>query len=348
LNAALRVQLLNRFGPGAHLIEVDEPPRSDRLIGLNGKARLPSLWRFRRDALLRVLEELLAQHEYAAANRVFEKALRKEELEGLASTSDLLRHADARFRLDFKAAVDALDRQVHRTGQSAQWRNSAGADLLSAQRLVELIDTAAALLSKEDYGGFVVRAAMINETALRQLASLLTGVRFAGRTVNRRRLSGTHLEPLREANVPLQTQSILLNRKVYTILIREALKKAEPDVKEAAQVALSRINSLTGLAELRNRFVHEARCSAEDVVNAFPQCRTDFRNQMTHLLDAMRSVRRRTATDGHVVDNLYGRLNTAILNAIKQGPKRTGGSSDSRRKAGGPRPKGITSSALVQ
>lgn len=72
MNAALRERIVQRFGPHALLIEIDEPPEGERWTGNEGRARIINSWPFRRDGVLRLLENLLTRYDYGGALRLIE------------------------------------------------------------------------------------------------------------------------------------------------------------------------------------------------------------------------------------------------------------------------------------
>ena len=158
MNSALRERAVQHFGPRAWLVETDELSKDDRASGKEGTATVTSSWPFRKQSVLRLLEDFLNRHDYSAAWRLLTfHAVKSREAKAY------IEHALARTNLDFDGAVECLNGCT--LPADAEWENSAtDKNEWCLQRLDDLAESARVAFERRDYAGFLYRVKTFHES----------------------------------------------------------------------------------------------------------------------------------------------------------------------------------------
>ncbi len=168
LNSALAQHVIARFGPRAHLVEVDEPPDIEqRKAGVVGQARLVDTWPIRRQQLIRQARVLLDRFDFEGARLLLEH-------EGVDDKTVLvyLRHGHARQNLDMAAAAEFNE------GIPEDWRCDPAVEW-SSQRLRDVADAAGIAYDRADYLTYLALVSTFRENLLR-VALFASGWQLGG------------------------------------------------------------------------------------------------------------------------------------------------------------------------
>lgn len=326
MNSALQGLALDRFGSRAVLIEVDEPPPHLQLEGGYGVACLVDSLPFRRNALLRVLAPLLAQHEYHAALGLLHSELTHSERERYREAILLLRHADARFNGDFAAASHQLDdRSVFPLGSVGHFWQSALAGPWLRQRLLEIAMAAELLWERNDYVGFSARVATLCEACRRLLVYRLLGLPVDGEYISESDLDENTRNWLRgkfnRGRPPIKEQW-----RVGTAMLAELAgwgerrhQRSRPELARASQAVRGQLDQFATIEALRHKALHENRgIASSQLTAAVPQGLAGFREWVGELLERMGSVE--TLTLGQatpLVGSIYPELEARVQEGLE-------------------------------
>lgn len=317
MNAALRERIVQRFGPHALLIEIDEPPEGERWTGNEGSARIINSWPFRRDGVLRLLENLLTRYDYGGALRLI-------ELEGIQASEAkvFLQHALARINLDFKGASACLKGMA---GTPHQWKILAE-DAWGLQRLADLTCTAQTALEREDYAGFLSRVATFCENCRRLLCWILTGIkaesgglafsevakvdRFLADYLVLRKLTRLNKEPAR----PVWR----VDRDFFSAAIEWGVSHKHTAEKPSVDKIRQDLGKLRGLERLRNDVEHLMQgVSRDDIEAELPDALHVFAPLTEEILKTIAGVQRiATGTNPPAIRKIYDEINDTVRTAV--------------------------------
>ena len=252
---------------------------------------------------------------------VLERELTKAEQERYKTALALLEHGAARFNLNFAGARRALNgHRFSKDEDAVAWKQSAREDPLTLQRLHELAWTARILLERNDYLGFVVRAATLAETCRRQLVYLLI-------EINPKRSLSSDDVPDALRQVLNRNRSLIRhgsNWKVNQLVLNAIIawgKDQRSDLASRTPVETAQrvIAELQGIESLRNQVVHRtAGVSPAVLKHAFP----DLDNVWQHIDTLLKAMEHAHLFLGQGVEvtpvrDLYARLNEKVLATLR-------------------------------
>lgn len=160
MNSALRSQAVDRFGARSVMIQVVEPTEEDKLSGVTGSAVAVDTWPFRRAAIIRVLELLLTNYDYEAAQVL----LGNEGVGG--SVKRLCQLGNAKFNLDHESVAILLGE----LGADAPNLPSGSPDV---SQLDDLALSCHVLLRRRDLIGLLARISSLYELTERLIGRKL-------------------------------------------------------------------------------------------------------------------------------------------------------------------------------
>jgi hypothetical protein len=324
LNTALRIRALNSFGPRAHLIETEEPSDKQKKLGAEGDSTLADSWPYRRDALLRIARDLLDTYEYDALLDVLDRELSEEEKNRFRGAQALLRHAAARFNLDFENAAEILQQGVHNgvlpDDIAKPYAETANRGPLSLQRLHEILGTIRILLDRGDYSNLVIRTAILIEAVQRQLFSLLTDTPKSS-DIRPADLDNQLVKTLRQNNRVHRDDrdgTYHINTPFLLTGINWAMNQLPSGAaKEAAEKAQSRLrNQLSKMRELRHDVIHRAEgTSQEDLERHFTKAK-GLITTLEGLLGEMKTLHKELNGSPQVKTDVFAELNADVLGQL--------------------------------
>ena len=276
MNSALRDYVVQRFGPKAHLVETDEPPRGKRWNGEAGKATISNSWPFRKQNVMRLLRGFLNRHDYSAALQLLEA-----EAVGAKWVKPYLEHALARTNLDFDGAVECLEEAGRRDklpNFTNSWKNSV-ADKYVLQRLDDLAHSAQIALERHDYVGFLYRVTTFSESCLRLLCWIVADIRVTSGRIKPADVKNKDLRERLDDDSDLtrkhwkeDKQAWEVNHDSLSIIIKIA---AQCSTKKSVDETLSRLDGFDRLKDLRNDLAHSNKgASLPEIRDRF-----DIKNQ---------------------------------------------------------------------
>jgi hypothetical protein len=320
MNAAVREHAVAMYGPKVSLIEVEEPSREDRLAGRAGQSRIAPSWPLRRETILRIAKTLLGRFDYEGLRVLLESEEVKDE-EAIA----VLRHAHLRLNLDFDEAAHSLKR--FKTGRTHQWKVSAGTEW-SRQRLLDLALSADVSLARQDFIGFLARAATFCENCRRQLVFVLTGLKveaclFPSSVRDRKLLDALRarrklatLKASGDREPPWRADRDLFNAIAHHW--RESSTRGRDSVKKVQEVQ-RRLKQLEGLERLRNDVLHMMKgVSYSDLTEKLPEPNKAFFEIASTILAAMESIERMLGAPDHIVKGIYEDINEEVLDRLER------------------------------
>ena len=322
LNTALRIRALNSFGPRAHLIETEEPSAEQKRRGAEGGSTIADSWPYRRDALLRIARDLLDTYEYDALLDVLDRELSEEEKKGFRGAQALLRHAAARFNLDFENAAEILRKGVRRQSLlndvAKPFGETAARGPSSLQRLQELSWTARIFFERGDISNLVVRTAMLRETARRQLVYLLTDVEATSSHIPPDCLDDGLNDVLEDAGVYKGHHGDWSNNNLFLKKCIEWSKKqlTDTETKNAVNNARKHIKNLEPIKNLRDDFIHQSKGVSEEEIERRFESLDELTDALQQLLRIMQRLHGNLGQQSKVVADVYTRLNETIIERL--------------------------------
>lgn len=322
LNTALRIRALNSFGPRAHLIETEEPSAEQKQLGAEGESTFADTWPYRRDALLRIARDLLDTYEYDALLDVLDRELSREEKDRFGDVVALIRHAAARFNLDFGNAAEILREGLRNESLSDDMAKPYGETATrgpsSLQRLHELSWTARIFFERGDVSNLVVRTATLRETARRQLVSLLTGVEATSGYISPDLLDDELNDSLSDAGVYTGNQGDWVNNNLF---LEKCIEWSEDQLadtmsKNAVRDARDYIEDLKPIKDLRDDFLHQSEGISEDEIKRRFGSLNDLIDTLQQLLQKMKTLHGKLGDGSKVVTDLYARLNETVIRRL--------------------------------
>lgn len=323
LNTALRIRALNSFGPRAHLVETEEPSAEQKQHGEEGDSTIADSWPYRRDALLRIARDLLATYEYDGLLGVLDRELSDEEKKRFRGAQVLLRHAAARFNLDFENAVGILREGVHEGALSNRVARPYGETVTcgpsSHQRLHELSWTARIFFERGDISDLVVRTATLRETARRQLVYLLTGVEATSSHISPDLLDDGLNEILGDAGVYKGGRGDWSNNNLFLEKCIDWGKEQleDEETENAVNSARQHIEDLKPIKDLRDNFVHQSEgISEEEIARRFGPL-DELTDTLQQLLQKMKTLHGKVGNGSTAVTDLYASLNETVIERLR-------------------------------
>jgi len=314
--------LAKNNGPGDRPIESDGSPDVEMRQRTAGDQPLvPGLQTCQGDAFLRITKDLLNAYAYNGLLDVLSRNRPNEE-NHFRDVRALLHHGMARLNMNFKKAAEilrvAVSDEVLTARVAKPFRDTAECGPLTLQRLQEICWAAQVFLSRGDYGNFVVRSTMLLETARRQLAHSLIGLK-ATRPI----VSPDRLDP--ELNQMLDTTGMYkqngdwLNTKPFLCACIQ-WGKQQLDDQAATEVAAGVqkcIADLKTLEELRNDFVHQSKGIAKTDIENHWDGVGEVQVELMDLLHKMKELQNRLGKQTRASSNVYIELNQAVLRAMR-------------------------------
>jgi len=321
LNAALQAMVLAAYGRRAVLLEVDEPERTRMLAGKSGTARAVDSWPFRKAELLRTVNPLLAHHDYAGVVDLVEAGISQPESARLGDLIALLRHADARFNLDFGRAAHILEYDVSPTLRERQCWLETAVQPWGVQRIADVGYSAKLLLEREDQCGFAVRVGTLCEWVRRHLVWHLLELKLSADRLPERDASKVTLDGGRDLSGALRSKGLRpppgspfwwVNNQLLNGLIAIGRRTARGQtLEEAVSLVEEALGRFDRLERLRHDCVHLAQAAPRPITTE------EFQQQLEDLLSQLESVERRCGVSTHRCGDLFAATEVMVRERLE-------------------------------
>lgn len=316
-NSTLQHHVIELYGVKARLIQMAEPTGAAREQGILGIPTLIDTWLWRKDSILRVLKTLLDRYDYSGALRLLEAEQITDSI-----IRDYLKHAQARFNLDFQAAHQAL--KAYSSGKPHQWKLSAQ-EFWARQRLADLGWIAQILLEKEDFTGFLTRVACLAENALCHLVWHSINIQVEGKTIMYRDIQQYDQELADRLLNRFGKYNILADKQAFNSILDQTdilLKKhSSPDKTTKTNEIRAILGQLDKLCLLRNKAIHQIKgVSKADLAQALPNIDSSFKDICQKMIAHLEILEKLAGHYTHYLEpeRLFQNINKEILLRFKE------------------------------
>ena len=354
MNSALRERTIQYFGPRAWLVETDEPALDERWDGKEGDSRILSSWPFRRQGVLRLLEDFLKRHDYSAALQLLEA-----EAVDILWVKPYLQHALARTNLDFLGASQCPKDKPEPPDCAKKWKNSAE-DEWGLQRLDDLAHSAQITLERHDYVGFLYRVTTFSESCLRILCWIMADLKVESSRIKAASVRGQDedlcgaLEKDRDmgghcigadwqVNQDSLTRIIKIAEGKYVEKLRKSIETIQEQInklpasfvkeihpltktvetwgeglKKSVDATLTMLDRFDGLRGLRNNLAHRnSGVSLDQIQKKFPGVMEEFRpltRCIENKIEKIWKIKKDVAPEPIIP--VYDEINKAVIDLV--------------------------------